>query len=78
MVGLSMSLKRASDLGFVEWKENLVGMLISVGFPASLPTKDKDSVIHILIEDYLSVDSTVTSGPQGLCSLGRGRRGGRG
>lgn len=73
-----MSLKHASDLEFMEWKENLLGMLISIGFPASLPTKDKDSVIHTLIEEYLSVDSTITSGPQGLCSLGCGRRGGRG
>lgn len=60
-----MSLKSASDLGFMEWKENLLGMLISIGFAASLPSKDKNSVIHMLIGEYLPVDSAATSGPPG-------------
>lgn len=67
-----MSLKHASDLGFLEWKENLLGMLISAGIPASLPTKDKDSV------NSHAHGGIPFHGPQGLCSLGCGRRGGRG
>ena len=51
-----LSLKHASDLGFLGWKENHLGMLSSVGFPASLPGKDKASVIHMLTEEYVSVD----------------------
>lgn len=42
------------DLGFMELTGDLLGMLISVGLPTFLPTKDKDSVLHMLVEEYPS------------------------
>lgn len=77
MVGLPVPLKPASDLEFMGWKEGLLGMFTVLGFQLLSQTRTK-TVIHTSVEEYLSVDSAASSDPQGLCSLGCGRRGGTG
>lgn len=41
----------------------MLGVLLSVGFPTSVPTKDKDTVPHMLTEECLlknCVDAAIT------------------
>lgn len=68
------------DLGLMEWKEDPAGRASQYGVPTPVPTKDKDAAPHKLrgMPFKNCVDAAITSGPQGLCLLGCGHRGGRG